>query len=41
MVFIRIPLQHFSENEMNKPTLDFGQILQHPVISRMHTLDGS
>jgi hypothetical protein len=25
----------------NKPTLDFWQMLQRPVISRMHTLDGS
>jgi hypothetical protein len=29
------------KRSVNKPTLDFWQMLQRPVISRMHTLDGS
>ena len=44
MVFIQIPLQFLTfqwKLSVNKPTLDFWQMLQRPVISRMHTLNGS
>ena len=43
MVFIRIPLQFLTFQwkwSVNKPTLDFWQMLQRPVISRMHAYFG-
>jgi hypothetical protein len=44
MVIIQIPQQFLAFQwkwSVSKPTLDFWQMLQRPVISRMHTLDGS
>jgi hypothetical protein len=44
VVLIRIPLQCLIlqwKRSVNKPTLDFWQMLLRPVISRMRTLDGS